>query len=98
MPQKLASLFCYMKRIIILQISANVNFCKKNIFDNLIASICIKIILTHTKLEAENSSFNNHTSDTSDVELMETEADSLFFNEENSNKSHNNSKQGELKS
>ena len=69
----------------------------KNIFDNPIALICIKIIITHTQLEAKNSSFNNHTSDTSDVELMETEADSLFFNEENLNKSHNTYKYGELK-
>ena len=57
-----------------------------------------KINLTHTKLEAGNSSFNNHTLDRSNVELMQIEADSLFFNEENSNESHNNSKQGELKS
>ena len=35
--------------------------------------------------------------DRSDVELMQIEADSLFFNEENSNKSHNNSRQGVFK-
>ena len=97
MPQKLVELYCYMKSIIIFQISANVNFCKK-IFQTPIASICIKIILTHTKLEAGNSSFNNHTLDRSNVELMQTKADSLVFNEENSNKSHTNLKQGELKS
>ena len=67
----------------------------KKSFDTPIASICIKIILTHTKLEAGNSSFNNHTSDRSDVELIQIKADSLFFNKENSNKSHNYSKQGE---
>ena len=67
-------------------------------FHTLIASNYFKIILTHTKLEAGNLSFNNHTSDTSDVELMQVEADNLFFNEENSKNSHNNSRHGKLKS
>ena len=70
----------------------------KKLFDTPIASICIKIILTHTKLEVGNSSFNNHTSNRNDVELMQIEADSLFFNEKNSNKSHNSTRHSELKS
>ena len=67
-------------------------------FNTLIASNYFKINFKNTKLEAENSSFNNPTSDTSDVESMQIEADNLFMNDEKLNKSHNNTRHGELKS
>ena len=74
-----------------------VSVIKKN-WTPLKPQIIWKLNLAYIKLEAGNSSFNNHTSNTSDVESMQIEPDQLFNNEENSNKSHNSSRQGMSKS
>ena len=80
MSQRLVDYFCYIQNSIIFQIRAKVYFCKEKFLTPLryIASNYSKLNFKYTKLEAGNSSINNHTLDRSDVLLMQIEADSLF--------------------
>ena len=84
-------MFCFVKHLVIFQIKASFSFCSKKKIEHHYSRKLLN--LAYIKLEAGNSSFNNHTSNTSYVESMQIEPDQLFNNEENSNKSHNSSKQ-----